>query len=146
MDRKRDDFFIILGVAAIGFFWWLRKRKPSAFDSVTAKELSTLPTNQQNVIQPGVSAQSIISQSTNNSPLTAQERAAINEAIKRGGRNYGGDILVTPIGNFKYLTVRKGTKRGVSLGQPPIKDWVRTTEQPITYATLTTTTIEQLRR
>jgi hypothetical protein len=148
MDRKRDDFFIILGVAAIGFFWWLRKRKPSAFDSVTAKELGTLPPNQPSLIQPGGSAQSTTSQSTNNSPLSAQERAAIEEAKKRSGRKRFdvGNILVTTIGNFKYVTVREGTKRGVSLGQPPIYDWVRTTDQPITYAARTTTTIGELSR
>lgn len=83
MDRKRDDFFIILGVAAIGFFWWLRKRKPSAFDSVTAKETATLAPNQPNVVQPGAATQSIASLRTNSSN-TQTNILPIGVATKNG--------------------------------------------------------------
>lgn len=69
---------------------------------------------------------------TISSNITKEERNAIQEAINQSGkRYYEGDIIVTRLGNFKYVTIRQGTRRGASLGSAPIMDWVRTTEQPI---------------
>jgi len=82
---------------------------------------------------------------TISSNITQEERNAIQEAKNQSGKRYSsGDIIVTRLGNFKYVTIRKGTKIGVSLGQPPIYDWIRTTEQPQVYGTPTTRTIGEI--
>lgn len=124
---KQKQLLIGLGLGLLVYYLYTRsKQKASATTEEKTNSNTTLP-NAGGVVAP---MQRPLPDNAV-TPLTKEERTAINDAMQIGKIYYENDIIVTRLGNFKYVTIRKGTQSGISLGSAPIKDWVRTTEQPI---------------
>ena len=103
----------------------------------TSIEKPQVPLGNRSVTPPTMVADYSNTNRTISSNITQEERSAIQEAKNQSGKRYSwGDIIVTRLGNFKYVTIREGRRSGLSLGQPPLYDWVRTTEQPIVRTTV----------
>jgi hypothetical protein len=103
----------------------------------TSIEKPQVPLGNRSVTPPTMVADYSNTNRTISSNITQEERNAIQEAKNQSGKRYSsGDIIVTRLGNFKYVTIREGRRSGLSLGQPPLYDWVRTTEQPIVRTTV----------
>jgi len=151
---KNQKILVALGLGALAVYVYTRMGKKAQTPTNQAQgelggmQLPTktqVPTGSGGVTPPTMVADYSNRNTTISSNITQEERTAIQEAKNQSGKKYRvGDVIVTRLGNFKYVTIRQGTKSGVSLGQPPIYDWVRTTDQPQVYGTPTTRTIGEI--
>jgi hypothetical protein len=151
---KNQKILVGLGIGALVVYVFTRmgKKAQTATDQPQSEgsgmQLPTkpqIPTGSGGVTPPTMVADYSNRNTTISSNITQDERTAIQEAKNQSGKKYRvGDVIVTRLGNFKYVIIRQGTKSGVSLGQPPIYDWVRTTDQPQVYGTPTTRTIGEI--
>ena len=136
--KVNKNLLVGLGIGLLAYYLYTRNKKKVEQPAVEEPKgvggaipmPNIAPTTKDNVVLKNpISSQS----------LTKEESDAIQKAIKLSGKiPYSGDIIVTSVGNFKYLVVRKGN-RGIgslSLGTPDIYGWVRTTENPPAKQTL----------
>jgi hypothetical protein len=136
---KNDKILLGVGLGILAFYLLSRKKQNQVLQNQDNIKLSddilTPLSNEQKPISisNNLSTPNNINNKIGFSNLSKQERDSIEVAKKSSNRNFtANDILVTSLGNFKYVLIRGGKRAGVSLGSPPIYDWVRTSEQPKT--------------